>query len=409
MKVFIFTVLLVLCTAFVRAGGQAYEVTNYGGKHDHYREENPSCLDSQWPDTDYYAAVSTTYKKELCEKYAVIMGVNLDNPKIGNMVRVKIVDSCGECERSHIDISKLAFGKIGDVDDGRFKVIWVAADDKGEVFRDVVYPSDDTRRFAEKKFGLSKDKFVSMFKKQALRMIKDHHTEGYFDKYDVPKTTTTTRKTTTTAVKTATGSAPTPAVTENIPNVGDINISFSEEAGNAIPDNAPIVGQSKVLDPNKTDYTEEELKFLEDNLAKELEEHDKGKPQSYTAGILSAASFSVAGAAGIGLLYLKKKSPGRYDELKQKFPEAFSNIKRSVSRSATSIRRGATSIRRGVTRTASSIRGKNNRTEITRHGSHSDFNYREMPEYMYGEDGLPRYQLHDEPMMRDFPEANIKI
>jgi len=32
-----------------------------------------------------------------------------------------------------------------------------------------------------------------------------------------------------------------------------------------------------------------------------------------------------------------------------------------------------------------------------------------MPEYMYGEDGLPRYQLHDEPMMRDFPEANIKI
>jgi len=325
------------------------------------------------------------------------------------IVRVKIVDSCHECERSHIDISKVAFNRIGKEDAGRFKIIWVAANDQGKVYRDVVYPSDVTRKFAEKKFGLSTDKFVSMFKKQALRMIKDHHTEGYFDKYDVPRTTTTTtRRTTTTTVKTTTGGAPAPTVTENVPVVGDINIGLTEDTEDTIPENAPIVGQSKVLDPNKTDYTPEEIKILEDNLNKEFGS-EKADPDNYTTGVISAACFSVTGAAGIGLLYLKKKSPGRYEELKQKFPDAFNNIKRSVSRSATSIRRGATSIRRGVTRTASSIRGKNTRTELSRHGNHTNFNYREMPEHMFGDDGLPRYQLHDEPMMRDFPEATIKL
>jgi len=32
-----------------------------------------------------------------------------------------------------------------------------------------------------------------------------------------------------------------------------------------------------------------------------------------------------------------------------------------------------------------------------------------MPEHMFGEDGLPRIQLHDEPVVSDFPEATIKL
>jgi len=246
------------------------------------------------------------------------------------------------------------------------------------------------------------DKFVSMFEKQALNMIKKDIKEGHFNKNDVSKTTTT-KKTTTTTTTTTTTVNQTPAVTQtaNITAVetgpavvGDIDIVLGESNENTIPEDAPVVGKSKVNDPNKVDETPEK------NEVKEQIPDSEDDEGSYSVGILS--SVTITGAAGIGLLYLKKRKPNKYNELKQKFPEAFNNIKRSVSRSATSIRRG-------VTRTATSIRRKNNnKTEVSRHGNHEGYNYREMPEYMFGEDGLPRIQLHDEPV-KDFPDANIKI
>jgi len=58
MKVLIFSVLLALCIAFVRAGGDAYEVTHYGGSNDQNRQRNPSCFDNlREPPTSLYAAV----------------------------------------------------------------------------------------------------------------------------------------------------------------------------------------------------------------------------------------------------------------------------------------------------------------------------------------------------------------
>jgi len=59
MKVLIFSVLLALCIAFVRADGTAYEVTHYGGSGDDNRELNPRCYrdGTKHPRTDHYAAV----------------------------------------------------------------------------------------------------------------------------------------------------------------------------------------------------------------------------------------------------------------------------------------------------------------------------------------------------------------
>jgi len=81
------------------------------------------------------------------------MGVTTDgNPNIGKMVKVQIVDSCHECEESHIDVSEKAFNKIGKEGAGRFKIIWVAATSSGDVYRDVIYPSSQTEKFAKEKF-----------------------------------------------------------------------------------------------------------------------------------------------------------------------------------------------------------------------------------------------------------------
>jgi len=404
MRTLIFSVLLALCIAFVRAGGEEYEVTWYGGKEDNNMELKPYCgtpRDDLRPDTEYYAAVSSSYDKELCNTYAIVMGVDPYNSKRGNMIKVKIVDSCRECTRSHIDMSKKAFTHIGEAGSGRFKIIWIGLDRKGRVTREVVYPSSATENFAKKVYGMSKERFVNMFIRQAKKMVANSETHGYFDKYDVPKTTTTKTTTVATTAAAAAATAVEAPVVEDAPiaGVGEVNIITGETEDDAIPEAAPIVGQSKADDDY---YDEKELNELEKGI-----NEDENSEDSYTVGILSAA-LSVSGAAGIGLLYLKKQSPGKYEELKQKFPEAFDNIKRSVSRSATSIRRGATSIRRGVTRTATSMRGRNKTPAVSRHGDHTGINYREMPEHMFGEDGLPRIELHDEPM-NSFPEATIRL
>jgi len=32
-----------------------------------------------------------------------------------------------------------------------------------------------------------------------------------------------------------------------------------------------------------------------------------------------------------------------------------------------------------------------------------------MPDHMFGEDGLPRIELHDDPVVREFPNPTIKF
>lgn len=437
MKVIYFSLFIAFCIALIKADGTSYEATWYGGPNDHYRDKNPSCTNEEFPDTKYYAAVSKTYNKDLCNNYAVVMAVdNKDSEFLGKMVKVKIVDSCGECERSHIDLSETAFNDVRKKGDGIFPVVWFAATSKGSVTRDIVYPSSKTEEFAKKYFGLSKSQFISMYKKQALHMITNNITHGSFNKNDVPvatttkkttTTTTTTHKPTTTVHKTTTvveeKVTPTPTPEEKTPAVkdtetkdeikdsdikdndikdndtkdatteetsspaiaglGDINIITGESNDKSVPDAAPIVGQTKVIDPNKTFYTDDDIKVLESQFP------DKEPGNSYTISVLSGV-LTVSGAAGVGLLYFKKQSPGKYDEMKQKFPEAFNNLKRSVTRSASQLKRT-------VTKSANSIRGKNKKEE-SRHAEHPEVNYREMPEYMFGNDGLPRIELHDLPM-----------
>ncbi|ORY43555.1 hypothetical protein LY90DRAFT_703723 [Neocallimastix californiae] len=398
MKTIIFSLLFALYFALIKAGGDPYYATFYGGSEDGDTELNPSCGGKR-PDTKYYAAVSTGYGHDLCDSYAVVMAVDADGKNDGKMVKVKIIDSCHECERSHIDLSRYAFTDIRAKKDGEMKVIWVAANSKGKVTRDIVYPSSQTEKFAKKQYGLTKTQFVSMYKKQALEMIKEGKTHATFNKSEVVTTPKTTVSATISATATAPVAAPTPATNTTAPadkasvvegpvaGLGNITITTGKAKDNSIPDDAPIVGQTKIIDPNKTDYTDEDIKIIESQFPDKEEEES-----SYTVGVLSAA-LGVSGAAGIGLIYLKKQSPGKYEELKQKFPEAFNNVKRSVSRSATSLRRGLTR-----------VSSKKNHEELPRHADHTKENYREMPDHMFGDDGLPRITLYDTPM-NEFPET----
>ena len=438
MKTIFFSVLFAICITLIRAGGDPYQATWYGGSEDENEnsELNPSCYDHVLkPDTEYYAAISTKYERNLCDSYAVVMAVdNKDKEYLGKMVKVKIIDSCRECKESHIDLSRKAFKSVREVEDGVFPVIWVAAFSSGKISREVIYPSSETEKFA-KSLGLSKSQFISMYKKQALKMIKNGETHGTFDKSAVPKTKTTTRKVTKTTVKKTTttpksrptssnvdsvtknaidpnelpfGTTPpsssassntkpsktipktkqlptnqaapvnqTVPVTSNapaVPGLGNINVITGESSDKTVPKDAPIVGQTKTLDPQKTEYTDEDIKKLESQFP------DEEGGGSYAVGILSTA-LTVSGAAGIGLLYLKKQSPSKYDEIKQKFPDAFSNLKRSVSKSATGLKRSLT-------------RSKDKQGD-----------YRAMPTHMFGSEGLPSLVERD----NRYPETKVSL
>jgi len=64
---------------------------------------------------------------------------------------------------------------------------------------------------------------------------------------------------------------------------------------------------------------------------KEEDNKDNENKLGTTIGIL-AVSGGAIGAAGAGLFLLKKKNPSTYEGLKQKFPDAFATVKRSLSR-----------------------------------------------------------------------------
>ncbi|ORX46356.1 hypothetical protein BCR36DRAFT_414018 [Piromyces finnis] len=451
MKIIFFLIILTLHIPFIKTSGDAYQATWYGGSEDKNvnSELNPSCYDHQSkPDTDYYAAISTKYNRNLCDSYAVVMAVdNREEQYLGKMVKVKIIDSCHECKDSHIDLSREAFKSVRRINDGVFPVIWVAAFSNGKISREIIYPPSQTESFA-KSLGLSKSQFVSMYKEQALRMIKNNETRGTFNKNAIPKTTTTTRRTTTTrttttrritttvrttttqnrstaktiptksipntnavafnaissktvaipnasaaSIATTMGTKVLASMAKTLPNsqatstnisvvpaIGDINIITDETNEKTIPEEAPIVGQTKTINPQQTNYSDEELKALESQFPDE-------EGGSYTIGILSTA-VTVSGAAGIGLLYLKKQSPSKYDELKQKFPDAFSNLKRSVSRSASGLKRSATGLKRSLTK---------------RNDNQGD--YRAMPDHMFGTEGLPTLIERD----NKYQEAKITI
>lgn len=430
-------IILSLFFVFIKADGDAYEVTYYGGSSDNNTHLNPFCLDDEEPNTDYYAAVSRyDYDKKLCNSYAIVMGVDLDRNNrdyYGKMVKVRIIDSCRECEDSHIDVSPKAFETIGVKSQGRFRVIWMAGSKSGSITRNVIYPSSDTEEFAKEVYGLSKSSFVEKFKAQALKLMKSDSRSARFDKNyaaTTRKTTTTTRRTTTIAVvptvapSVSTQNTPNTPVTPNTPNVPVVETPPMVSTNNTVGGIIINTGKTNNTDSTDVDGKVEPVSVddIKDNDDKKDEEEnddtknhsddDENKEGTYSVGILSAA-LTISGAASIGLIYMKKTSPSKYEELKSKFPEAFENVKRGVSRSATSIRRGLTRTYTGINRAVSrgkSLR-KNSDAKISRHGDHSEEsndNYRQMP--IYGEDGIPRYTLYDpQDGLAEESSINIKI
>lgn len=157
-------------------------------------------------------------------------------------------------------------------------------------------------------------------------------------------------------------------------NVGNVN-----ENQNGHANTNPIDNESTTTTPPPDSQEETNVPNTETD--------GNGGDGSYTVGILSAA-LTVSGAAGFALLYLKKSRPAKYDELKSKFPEAFTTIKRGLSRSLT----------------RSKSKNINNRY-LNRHENQQASSVEtgeRIPSYIYSPNNPQHFTLYDTPN-RDFP------
>jgi len=93
---------------------------------------------------------------------------------------------------------------------------------------------------------------------------------------------------------------------------------------------------TQVATPNN--MKKESPKIVDEAVKEEEDEENSGTSIS----IITAIGGTALGAAGVGLVFMKKRNPSQYEDLKQKFPEAFTQVKRNLTRGATQLKRKMT-------------------------------------------------------------------
>jgi len=117
---------------------------------------------------------------------------------------------------------------------------------------------------------------------------------------------------------------------------------------NTMTKNIPLQAGAPKATVNGAKPTQVATKAKENNkvVSQAVNESVKGEDDESNAGasvgIITAIGGTALGAAGVGLVFMKKKNPNQYEDLKQKFPEAFTQVKRNLTRSATQLKRKMT-------------------------------------------------------------------
>lgn len=314
MKSFSLFLIFASLISLVFAEADNYEITYYGCPDECYAQQEPACDGNmKLGNHEYFAALSVDFDYDrYCFDYVVAM--RTDGSK--KMIKAKIVDSCGNCSKYHVDLSETAFTALASKKDGIANIIWGVFSKDG---KKLAGPYENKAHSAAEKFKMSSSSFIEAFNKNAEKLAVSSSNTRDFDASD-RKTTTTTKKTTTTTKKTTTSTT----ITTSIPSTTIVESTtaietMTEEAPKATP------ATQKQTKPEINSVVESEKK----------EEESKG---NYTAGIITAVGCAGVGCAGVGLFFLKKKNPTQYEDLKQKFPEAFTTVKRGLTRSATQIK-----------------------------------------------------------------------
>jgi len=307
-----------------------YQITHYGCPNNCDSQKRSSCNIDTYPvksnGEKYFCALSTHLPDfdDYCGDSLVLMLT--DGSK--GMINVKVVDSCSSCPKYHVDLSATAFKALLPLKKGEADSIWAIYDSSGKKLTGPYYKSVSS---AAKKFGMSEESFVSAFVQNGSKLAKSRSNVGSFSKDVSSAPTTTTHKSVSIKIVTK-------LVTKTQFN-STIAATLAPKQTTTVVANIISSTTAKTV-PSQT--------IVNSIPEKETTEKDNGGKGGVdaTVGFYAAAvSGGVLASAGLGLLLMKKKSPSTYDGIKQKFPEAFTQLKRGVSRGATSIRRKVTTRR----------------------------------------------------------------
>lgn len=117
-------------------GGDKGHGKEYTGKATYYDPGMGACGHESSPDELIVALDLGVFNQKLKESGEVnpnknpICGKKIEATHEGKSVVVTVVDACPGCGKNGLDLTKKAFAKIGDVDDGHFEVNWKWVDEE---------------------------------------------------------------------------------------------------------------------------------------------------------------------------------------------------------------------------------------------------------------------------------------
>jgi len=107
--------------------------------------------------------------------------------------------------------------------------------------------------------------------------------------------------------------------TQNFDNGNDDTIVYDTQTG------------SDINEPKNNDQDYDNVIVMHHLQAGTAPVTESDDTESAGSAVGVVAALSCLGASGVGLVFLKKKNPTKYEELKKKFPEAFTSVKRRAS------------------------------------------------------------------------------
>jgi len=208
MKLYIFTLFTILLNSAL-AKHYKFSSTFYGCPDECETEEDPKC-ENGIPSNNLFVALHPNYFEEMengnykyCDKYAIVMPLDIEKAEGEfKLVKGKVIDQCGSCGETQIDLSQTAFEKLAKKKTGVLPIVWTIISKTGKIYVKNKYEEDDLRKLS-KTLGLSESYILESYSTVAKYMATHNINEieqwpwDYIKKYQESKTTTTSKKTTT--------------------------------------------------------------------------------------------------------------------------------------------------------------------------------------------------------------------
>jgi len=340
------------------AYGSGYRMSFYGLNGNRPSDSAiPACGTDVHYDTDYYIALNQ-------EQYTASQ-VKSNNPNTasvcdkcvkisyqGKWVVGRIVDSCPGCPYKGLDVSPTIFEVFADRDVGILYMDWEFTD-CSLLGKSGSGGSSSSSKSSSGSSGSSDNSDSG--KKATTKKTATRKTTTYVNKKNT-KTTSLKHYTviTTKVSHTTSKSIPTSEkLPTNVPELDGIIVNSTTNKTVAGAAESDKLNKANTIDNVKQNQSQNQTQNKNQVPVKNGDANPKTKSEptiveqsfsenkeeggtSYALPITGA--LAVTGAAGIALVYVKRDSKN-VNALKEKFPEAFSNIKRSISRGSTAVKR----------------------------------------------------------------------